>query len=497
MDSEREQKFQNRARTQERVDQMVLTGQHHLEGSHLFSNEQPLDHVDVEWVRTWLREGLPITVDNFRAINHSFLAGKVAREIGEALVSSKSSDIPKKFKNLNLNELEILGYLHDMGKPVAGFRFYREEMVGIHVLRKLGIRSDLVDKMMTIKDSVAAGRLYAQRYGEFKDYLAPDDVVESDVEAHFQNLLNHHPEQMIVTIADILSKRNFEDWSIVPFEEVLDHHYKVMNRLIEEQKKAEREGGGRADDNSKFPSEQRAYPSSFYFDGLLYQKIRNWLEENKIDTRRIQESIMEAEKRKSATVVLFDIGNVLFDNPDPNVFDAMTKAYGVSLEDLQLELSEFVPLLQSDTIDTEEFYRGIANKLGVTLPSKSIDLLNEGWSVEPCREIVAMIDTLRGHGMQVAAFTDTVRVQMERSDIKKLYKHFSHVIASPDTGLTKRNIFAFGCAATILDVSPASIVFIDDKEEYINKARQIGMKGIVFTSPQQLREDLRRFNIDV
>jgi 2-haloacid dehalogenase len=42
------------------------------------------------------------------------------------------------------------------------------------------------------------------------------------------------------------------------------------------------------------------------------------------------------------------------------------------------------------------------------------------------------------------------------------------------------------------NVDPAEAIFIDDKESNVNAAREIGMDGIVFESPWQLRGEMER-----
>lgn len=67
-----------------------------------------------------------------------------------------------------------------------------------------------------------------------------------------------------------------------------------------------------------------------------------------------------------------------------------------------------------------------------------------------------------------------------------LISHEVHLL-KPDPAIYRTFCQRFG-------VSPADCLFIDDKPQNIEGARQAGMQGIVFTSTQQLRRDLNLAN---
>ena len=48
---------------------------------------------------------------------------------------------------------------------------------------------------------------------------------------------------------------------------------------------------------------------------------------------------------------------------------------------------------------------------------------------------------------------------------------------------------------TTCDVDPARTVYVDDREENVRVARRLGLTGVVFRSPPQLRADLERLGL--
>ena len=68
--------------------------------------------------------------------------------------------------------------------------------------------------------------------------------------------------------------------------------------------------------------------------------------------------------------------------------------------------------------------------------------------------------------------------------------YFDAVVASGDIGFAKPEARAYETVADMLDVRLDECVFIDDREIYVEGANAVGMKGVIFTSLKQLKQDL-------
>jgi len=68
--------------------------------------------------------------------------------------------------------------------------------------------------------------------------------------------------------------------------------------------------------------------------------------------------------------------------------------------------------------------------------------------------------------------------------------YFDAVVASGDIGFAKPEARAYETVADMLDVRLDECVFIDDREIYVEGANAVGMKGVLFTSLKQLKQDL-------
>jgi putative hydrolase of the HAD superfamily len=73
----------------------------------------------------------------------------------------------------------------------------------------------------------------------------------------------------------------------------------------------------------------------------------------------------------------------------------------------------------------------------------------------------------------------------------KILNLFDAVFCSGDEGIIKPDPTAFKLTLERIGAEPAEAVFIDDTREHVKAARKLGIHGIVFTTSEKLRNDLR------
>ena len=69
---------------------------------------------------------------------------------------------------------------------------------------------------------------------------------------------------------------------------------------------------------------------------------------------------------------------------------------------------------------------------------------------------------------------------------------FDSVTLSCDIGYVKPDPMAYETAAQMLDVEPDQAIFVDDRDQYVEGAKKVGMYTIKYISFTQFREDLER-----
>lgn len=72
---------------------------------------------------------------------------------------------------------------------------------------------------------------------------------------------------------------------------------------------------------------------------------------------------------------------------------------------------------------------------------------------------------------------------------------FDAYLVSAYIGLRKPEAAFFQCALDLSQCQPDECVFIDDREENLDGARRLGIRGIRMTSPEQAIAELRRMGV--
>ncbi len=80
-----------------------------------------------------------------------------------------------------------------------------------------------------------------------------------------------------------------------------------------------------------------------------------------------------------------------------------------------------------------------------------------------------------------------IRALFAEHDLERL---FHEIIISSEVGMVKPNTDIFKLTLQKLDVSPSEAVFIDDNKKHVQAAEKSGIKGLQFTSANNLRKQL-------
>ena len=195
--------------------------------------------------------------------------------------------------------------------------------------------------------------------------------------------------------------------------------------------------------------------------------------------------------------VVFDIGNVLIDWQPRYLYRKMFD----SEEEMESFFAE-VPLMDWHL----EQDRGRALAEGTALLSsrhpeyaREIEAFYGRWDEMFGGEIAGSVDVLRElqeRGYAVYALTNYSAETFPHA--RRSYgflEWFEEIVVSGEEGMVKpeREIYDLLVERTGLD--PASSVFVDDREENVRAAQELGFSGIVFCGEEGLRPKMARLGI--
>ena len=195
-------------------------------------------------------------------------------------------------------------------------------------------------------------------------------------------------------------------------------------------------------------------------------------------------------------VILFDLGNVLIEwNPAP-LLDRLL--YAVEIEDKPFIKNCFKEWNQ-------EWDRGRLSD-GVTAKSKEfpsyatlMHAYHDHWIEtlgQPIASTVDVLQQLRSSGYKLYAASNWAADTFELAKPRLPFLSLFHGIQiSGQIGFIKPEAAFFQRMMAVYAFMPQEAMFIDDQDTNVQAARSLGISSIQFRNPDQLRHDLKNYNI--
>ncbi len=202
----------------------------------------------------------------------------------------------------------------------------------------------------------------------------------------------------------------------------------------------------------------------------------------------------------SLRAVVFDYGMVLTGPPNAEAHDALVRITG-------LDPDRFEQLYWADRHAYDEgkltgitFWQKFIRDAGLNLGPDAVGELNRWdarmWTVQN-PVMLAWQLALKRRGLRTAILSnmgDSVLENMQREfdwlgRFDVLVWSYQHGIAKPDPAIYRHTLNQLG-------TSPQETLFLDDKLVNIEAARALGIMGIIFSTVDQLRDDLKRAALD-
>lgn len=433
------------------VERFVDIGTDLFKNSNLIRSEGTIGQADVVIARQFIQTIAPVTIENYRTHAHLQLTANVARTLGKKLQEKN----PSQYADLNLDELEILGLFHDMGRLIT-HRFNRNELLERLILIQIGIREDI------IKQNPNAS-FFTKKDPNNTDQI--DEAVKS-----------LSPSARILILADLLGKRT-EAGGILTFEQVMQYHE-------ESRRNYETTIGLEA----TWPSEQKLTPEFIDFTEKVYRRLYEWVQAEGLSPEMLQQEILVREKDAHVKAVIFDIGNVLIPNPDPVIIQNVMRTFSITEPQFEKCWNPLVRRFQVGELSSKEFWELFSNSVKRDLPVDSESLLVDPLSTEMDVQLREFIVQLKEQDFMLATLSDTIVPHANKLRQAGFFDIFDFVISSFDIKVTKENELAFKIVALRLWLPPQACLFIDDKPAYIESAKRCGMKAIRYTDSGSLIE---------
>jgi putative hydrolase of the HAD superfamily len=193
--------------------------------------------------------------------------------------------------------------------------------------------------------------------------------------------------------------------------------------------------------------------------------------------------------------VIFDYGKVLSEPQQPSDMDAMARAAGVDARLLHDLYWKHRAAFDRRDLSTEQYWNAIAREAGVQFRNGTMEevirLDNESWS-RPNPVMVDWAARVRNSGVRTAILSNMpITLRRYLAENALWLRDFDHATWSCDVNAVKPEPEIYWLTLKAMHVEPGDTLFLDDKEENIAAAREIGIHTVLFENPAQAWAELR------
>lgn len=197
--------------------------------------------------------------------------------------------------------------------------------------------------------------------------------------------------------------------------------------------------------------------------------------------------------------IIFDIGRVLVRVDVGRAKAGLAKGLSLSPEELwsAIERDPRWSDWQEGRMSPREWYLNLSSRLGIALDFEQFAAVwNSTLDPEPILPIPLFESLSKHYRLGLLSNTDPIHV----AKLESTYEFFRFFPAAVRTyscaiGASKPSPIIYQAALKACKTRAQEAVYIDDILAYVEAARRLGMSGIQFQSPEQLRADLQALGV--
>jgi len=183
----------------------------------------------------------------------------------------------------------------------------------------------------------------------------------------------------------------------------------------------------------------------------------------------------------------------LAEDPAPGLVRYCAKALGVGEDEYKRAYNICMDDFQTGRVTERQFWANMTTRLNVPMP-KANSLWGDAFAAVyvPRHEMFSLAARLHKTGCKTAILSNTEKPVVEFFP-KQTYDAFDVVVLSCLEGVSKPQRKIYEITLDRLGTSAGQTLFIDDRQDYIDGARQAGIKTILFRDVDLLKKDLTIF----
>lgn len=193
------------------------------------------------------------------------------------------------------------------------------------------------------------------------------------------------------------------------------------------------------------------------------------------------------------TTVIFDLGGVLLLHPKQITPYILSNVFQIPYEQAVNEYKKVEIPWRSGRLKGYKILDQLRQEIA---QNKTQEEIMQAYKTEYIR--VAVIDEIMINLIKqlklkyrIVLSTNTQDIHHEINKGRGLFDYFDRIYPSFEIGLVKPTIEYFQYMLRDINESPSACFFVDDKEENIAMAKNIGLYGHLFSTKEHLKKDLQ------
>lgn len=197
--------------------------------------------------------------------------------------------------------------------------------------------------------------------------------------------------------------------------------------------------------------------------------------------------------------IVFDLGNVLIDFDHHIAAEKIARHSAKTAKEIFNLFfdSELTGLFEEGRISPEDFFSRLKAALGLNLNYQEfLPVWNEIFFIsEKNRQVYNLTQKLKNkYKVALLSNINTLHYDFLRKNFP-LFDQFHNLFLSFELKVKKPDPLIYRKVLETLKVLPQEVFYADDREDLIQKARQLGINGVVFSGIDKLKSDLLDYGI--
>lgn len=190
---------------------------------------------------------------------------------------------------------------------------------------------------------------------------------------------------------------------------------------------------------------------------------------------------------------IFDVGGVLHSNEMPHVKSDIINTLGLSEEEFNNAWRTTSPALGNGEVTEEEFWQNfikLVKPKGHLPEGESLLVREYRKRVSPNREVLEVVKDLK-NDITLVILSNSIDAHVSFLGEIGLFDDFDIKIFSNEVGISKPKQEIYMLTLEKIGSQPEETFFVDDNQENIEAAIKLGIHGILYIDPLNLKNQLQ------